>query len=104
MSEETAESVLSPNQLPPRHYYRVAGVGVVTVCVLIVVATALLGYSRFAVFEAAALTGALTIIRLLRPEGTWIQARSRFEDLVVGTGLTVGLVLLSTYANLPRIY
>ena len=43
MSEETAESVLSPNQLPPRHYYRVAGVGVVTVCVLIVVATALLG-------------------------------------------------------------
>ena len=91
MSEETAESVLSPNQLPPRHYYRV-------------VATALLGYSRFAVLEAAALTGALTIIRLLRPEGTWIQARSRFEDLVVGTGLTVGLVLLSTYANLPRIY
>ena len=90
MSKETAESVLSPNQLPPRHYYRVAGVGVVTVCVLIVVATAL--------------TGALTIIRLLRPEGTWIQARSRFEDLVVGTGLTVGLVLLSTYANLPRIY
>ena len=50
MSEETAESVLSPNQLPPRHYYRVAGVGVVTVCVLIVVATALLGYSRFCGF------------------------------------------------------
>ena len=47
MSEETAESVLSPNQLPPRHYYRVAGVGVVTVCVLIVVATALLGLLTF---------------------------------------------------------
>ena len=40
---------------------------------------------------------------LQRPDGTWLAARSRLFDVVLGVGLAAALLLLSPYVNLPRI-
>ena len=45
----------------------------------------------------------LAIVRLQRPDGTWLAARSRLFDVVLGVSLAAALLLLSPYVNLPRI-
>jgi len=45
----------------------------------------------------------LAIVRIQRPDGTWLAARSRLFDVVLGIGLAAVLLLLSPYVNLPRI-
>ena len=50
----------------------------------------------------AALVFVLALVRLQRPDGTWIAARSRPFDVVFGIFLAAALAALSFYANLPR--
>ena len=66
-------------------------------------AIALLGHRRIAVLWAAAGILTLAIVRIQRPDGTWLAARSRLFDVGLGIGLAAVLLLLSPYVNLPRI-
>ena len=66
-------------------------------------AIALLGHRRIAVLWAATGILALAIIRIQRPDGTWLAARSRLFDVVFGICLAAVLFLLSSYVNLPRV-
>ena len=50
----------------------------------------------------AALVFVLALVRLQRPDGTWIAARGRPFDVVFGILLAAALAALSFYANLPR--
>ena len=45
----------------------------------------------------------LAIVRIQRPDGTWLAARSRLFDVGLGIGLAAVLMLLSPYVNLPRL-
>ena len=51
----------------------------------------------------AVLVLALAVIRLQRPDGTWIAARGRRFDVTFGVVLGLGLLALASYANLPPI-
>lgn len=83
--------------------YRTLAVVAVAVCLAAVPALSLLGHRRLAVIWLGAEVLALAIIRLQRPDGTWIAARGRAFDVVFGLLLAVGLFALSYYANLPRV-
>jgi hypothetical protein avisC_01608 len=45
----------------------------------------------------------LALLRLQRPEGTWIAARGRVFDVVFGILLAAALFALTYYAGLPRV-
>lgn len=82
--------------------YRTMAVVSVAVGLLVVPSVALLGHRRLAVLTLAAGVLALALVRLRRPGGTWIAARSRRFDVVFGVALAVALFLLSNFSNLPR--
>ncbi|WP_234416138.1 MULTISPECIES: hypothetical protein [unclassified Actinomyces] len=83
--------------------YRTLAVVAVAAWLAAVPALSLLGHRRLAVIWLGAEVLALAIIRLQRPDGTWIAARGRAFDVVFGLLLAVGLFALSYYANLPRV-
>nr|WP_257210296.1 DUF3017 domain-containing protein [Actinomyces ruminis] len=83
--------------------YRTLAVVAVAAWLAAVPALSLLGHRRLAIIWLGAEVLVLAIIRLQRPDGTWIAARSRAFDVVFGLLLAVGLFALSYYANLPRV-
>ena len=92
-----------PQQAEHKEPYRTICVVLVALGLAAVPAIALLGHRRIAVLWAAAGILALAIVRIQRPDGTWLAARSRLFDVVLGIGLAAVLMLLSPYVNLPRI-
>lgn len=86
-----------------REPYRTAAVIAVGAGLILVPALSLLGHNRLAVLWLAAGVGLLALIRLRRPDGTWIEARGRVFDVVVGLILAVGIAVLSYYAVLPTV-
>ena len=88
----------SANQEP----YRMIGVICVGAGLAAVPAMSLLGHRRLSVLWLAALVFVLALVRLQRPDGTWIAARGRPFDVVFGILLAAALAALSFYANLPR--
>lgn len=85
-----------------RRRYRTAAVVLVGLNLLVVPVLALLGHPRGAVLWLGAWLGAITLVRLQRPDGSWIAARSRLFDVAFGLGLVLVLVSLSGYAVLQR--
>ena len=83
--------------------YRTLAVVAVAAGLLLVPALALLGHNRQAVLWLAAGVTVLAAVRLRRPTGTWIAARGRAFDVVIGLLLAVGLAALSYYAVLPSV-
>ena len=83
--------------------YRTLAVVAVAAGLLLVPALALLGHNRQAVLWLAAGVTVLAVVRLRRPTGTWIAARGRAFDVVIGLLLAVGLAALSYYAVLPSV-
>ncbi len=61
-----------------------------------------LANGRWAVLWLATEVAILAAVRMLRFEGTWIAARGRRFDVVFGALLALSLVVLSSYALLPR--
>ena len=92
-----------PQQAEHKEPYRTICVVLVALGLAAVPAIALLGHRRIAVLWAAAGILMLAIVRIQRPDGTWLAARSRLFDVVLGIGLAAVLLLLSPYVNLPRI-
>ena len=92
-----------PQQAEHKEPYRTICVVLVALGLAAVPAIALLGHRRIAVLWAAAGILMLAIVRIQRPDGTWLAARSRLFDVVFGIGLAVVLFTLSTYANLPHV-
>ncbi|MBW3069838.1 DUF3017 domain-containing protein [Actinomyces sp. 432] len=84
--------------------YRTLAVVAVAAWLAAVPVLSLLGYRRLAVIWLALEVLALAVIRVQRPDGTWIAARSRGFDVVFGLLLAVGLFALSYYAGLPRVH
>ncbi|WP_245637316.1 DUF3017 domain-containing protein [Actinomyces vulturis] len=104
MSPISPMKVISPDTGDRRREpYRTMAVVGVSVGIVLIVVCALLGYQRVAVLFTALATILLAMIRLLRPDGTWIAARSRRFDVLFGLGLGAALLLLLPYANLPRV-
>ncbi|MDO4899793.1 hypothetical protein [Actinomyces sp.] len=83
--------------------YRTLAVVAVSVCLAAVPVLSLLGHRRLAVIWLGLEVAALAVIRIQRPDGTWIGARGRTFDVVFGAALAIGLFFLSYYANLPRV-
>ena len=92
-----------PQQAEHKEPYRTICVVLVAIGLAMVPAIALLGHRRIAVLWAATGILALAIIRIQRPDGTWLAARSRVFDVVFGICLAAVLFLLSSYVNLPRV-
>ena len=92
-----------PQQAEHKEPYRTICVVLVALGLAAVPTIALLGHRRIAVLWTATGILMLAIVRLQRPDGTWLAARSRLFDVVLGIGLAAVLLLLSPYVNLPRI-
>ncbi|BDA63514.1 DUF3017 domain-containing protein [Actinomyces capricornis] len=91
-------------QRSARHQsYRTVGVVVVALGLAAVPALSLLGYQRLAVLWLAVGLLALALVRLQRPDGSWIAARGRVFDVVFGVGLALLILLLSPNVDLPRL-
>ena len=43
------------------------------------------------------------LLRLQRPDGTWMAARGRLFDVLFGILLAAALFILTYYADLPRV-
>ena len=76
--------------------YSTLSVVVTTVALAGVPALALTGHHRLSVLG-------LSVVRVLRPDGTWIAARGRVFDALFGLLLALGLLALSAYVELPRV-
>ena len=92
-----------PQQAEHKEPYRTICVVLVAIGLAMVPAIALLGHRRIAVLWAATGILALAIVRIQRPDGTWLAARSCLFDVVFGICLAAVLFLLSPYVNLPRV-
>ena len=92
-----------PQQAEHKEPYRTICVVLVAIGLAMVPAIALLGHRRIAVLWAATGILALAIVRIQRPDGTWLAARSRLFDVAFGIALAAVLFLLSSYVNLPHI-
>jgi len=92
-----------PQQAEHKEPYRTICVVLVAIGLAMVPAIALLGHRRIAVLWAATGILVLAIVRIQRPDGTWLAARSRLFDVVFGICLAAVLFLLSSYVNLPRV-
>lgn len=88
-----------------RHHepYSTLSVVVTTIALACVPLLAVTHHHRIAVLWLACLVLGLSVVRVLRPEGTWIAARSRLFDAAFGIILVLGLVLLSPYAELSHV-
>lgn len=83
--------------------YSTLSVVVTTVALAGVPALALTGHHRLSVLWLACLVLGLSVVRVLRPDGTWIAARGRVFDALFGLLLALGLLALSAYVELPRV-
>ena len=83
--------------------YRTLSVLSVAVGLIVVPVISLLGHRRLAIICLGTGVLLLALLRLQRPDGTWIAARGRFFDVVFGTLLAVALFALTYYADLPRV-
>ena len=94
-----AQAGLPAARPPAKHKepYRTLAVLAVAVGLMMVPAISLLGHRRLAVMWL------LALLRLQRPEGTWIAARGRVFDVVFGILLAAALFALTYYAGLPRV-
>jgi len=92
-----------PQQAEHKEPYRTIGCAPVAPARAAAPAVARRGPRRIAVLWAAAGILMLAIVRIQRPDGTWLAARSRLFDVGLGIGLAAVLLLLSPYVNLPRI-
>ena len=92
-----------PRQAEHKEPYRTICVILVAIGLAAVPAIALLGHRRIAVLWAATGILALAIVRIQRPDGTRLAARSRLFDVAFGIALAAVLFLLSSYVNLPHI-
>ena len=92
-----------PQQAEHKEPYRTICVVLVAIGLAMVPAIALLGHRRIAVLWAATGILALAIVRIQRPDGTWLAARTRLFDVAFGIGLAAVLLLLSSYVNLPHV-
>ncbi len=92
-----------PQQAEHKEPYRTICVVLVAIGLAAVPAIALLGNRRIAVLWAATGILALAIVRIQRPDGTWLAARTRLFDVAFGIGLAAVLLLLSSYVNLPHV-
>ena len=92
-----------PQQAEHKEPYRTICVVLVALGLAAVPAFALLGHRRIAVLWAATGILALAIVRIQRPDGTWLAARTRLFDVAFGIGLAAVLLLLSSYVNLPHV-
>ena len=88
-----------------RHHepYSTLAVVATAVATLLVPLIAVLGYNRVAVVWLGLEVLVLAVVRTMRPDGTWIAARSRRFDVVFGVALGLAVLLLSWYATLPAI-
>ncbi|WP_194949209.1 DUF3017 domain-containing protein [Actinomyces trachealis] len=96
-------SVEQPQVERARQRHRTAAVMVVGVALAVTPLLAVLGRARLAVVWLAAILAVSTLVRLQRPDGSWIAARSRLFDAVFGTALVLVLLALASYAALRRI-
>ena len=83
--------------------YSTLSVVVTTLALIAVPVLALTDHHRVAVLWLAGLVLSLSVVRVARPDGTWIAARGRLFDAVFGLLLALGLFLLSSYVELPRV-
>ncbi|WP_172119639.1 DUF3017 domain-containing protein [Actinomyces faecalis] len=88
-----------------RHHepYSTLAVVATAVATLLVPLLAVLGYNRIAVIWLGLEVLTLAVVRVMRPDGTWIAARSRRFDVVFGILLGLAVLALSWYATLPAI-
>ncbi|QPL06519.1 DUF3017 domain-containing protein [Actinomyces respiraculi] len=86
-----------------REPYSTLSVVATTLALAGVPVLALTQHHRLAVLWLACLVLGLSAVRVLRPDGTWIAARGRVFDAVFGLLLALGLFLLSSYVELPRV-
>ena len=61
------------------------------------------GHRRLAVLWLVAGLLTLALVRVFRPHGTWIAARSRLFDVVFNIVLALALAALVWYVNLPNV-
>ena len=83
--------------------YQMMGVIAVIIGSALVPILALSGHRRIAVLWLALELLIVTIVRIFRPQGTWMAARSRLFDVFFGASLVAGLVALAWYVNLPSL-
>ena len=88
-----------------RHYepYSTLAVVATALATLLVLLIAMLGYNRIAVIWLGLEVIVLAVVRIMRPDGTWIAARSRGFDVAFGILLGLAVLALSWYATLPAI-
>ena len=100
-----AQAGLPAARPPAKHKepYRTLAVLAVAVGLMMGPAISLLGHRRLAVMWLGAGVLLLALLRLQRPEGTWIAARGRVFDVVFGILLAAALFALTYYAGLPRV-
>lgn len=86
-----------------RHHepYSTLAVIAVTLATLIVLLLAAFGQGRVAVIWLGIEVLVLALVRILRPDGTWIAARGRAFDAVFGIVMGMALLALSWYVDLP---
>lgn len=111
MSQEEPEARTAPTRGGPRprraqsrrEPYSTLSVVVTTLALAGVPVLALTHHHRLAVLWLACLVLGLSVVRVLRPDGTWIAARGRVFDALFGLLLALGLFLLSSYVELPQV-
>lgn len=95
---------VGPRTGPRREPYSTAAVIATAIAVLLVPVIALgLSNPQAATIWLAVVVLMLAVVRLARPDGTWIAARGRLFDVVFGVGLGLGILALAWYATLPAI-
>ena len=83
--------------------YQILGVIFVIVGTALIPLAAWSGHRRIAVLWLALELAIVTAVRVARPQGTWIAARSRLFDVIFGALLVAGLVGFAWYVNLPSL-
>ncbi|WP_127842435.1 DUF3017 domain-containing protein [Actinomyces wuliandei] len=83
--------------------YSTVGVVLVALGLAAVPVLTLLGQRLLAVLWLAVGLLVLALVRLRRPEGSWLAARGRVFDVAFGTILAGALLALAQYVNLPRL-
>ena len=100
-----AQAGLPAARPPAKHKepYRTLAVLAVAVGLAAVPVISLLGHRRLAVVWLGVGVLLVSLLRLQRPDGTWMAARGRLFDVVFGIILALALLALTYYADLPRV-
>ncbi len=88
----------------PRYQpYRTVAVVAVALGLAAVPLLAIVGHRQLAVLWLVVGLLTLALVRVFRPHGTWIAARSRLFDVVFNIVLALALAALVWYVNLPNV-